>query len=794
MDAASWASVKAAFARVQEAGPEERPGLLAALDPATRIEVESLLGALAAAPASLADPVLAPFGPGATVGPYRLINEIGRGGMGTVYRAERVDGELQRQVAMKVAGDRIFAPEAQRRFIQERQILERLEHPNIVRLLDGGVAQGQRYFVMELAEGTPITTSCAERALTVAQRVGLFRQVCSAIQYAHQRLVLHRDIKPANVIVTAAGQVKVLDFGIAQIVQEGTLTADTSTAMHPMSFACASPEQLRGETLALTSDVYSLGTLLYEMLTGVNPQYRPDLSTADLLRRVLEAEPPRPSSVMRGVSRDLDAITLKALSKAPANRYQSVNELDSDLARWADGRPVTAVPPRAWYFARRFVRRNKLLTATAAALLVSVIVGVIVVTRQARAAERRFEDARRLVHSVVFDIQPRMESIPATLPLRKTLIDRTLAYLEAVSREAGNNVPLLRELSNSYVQLGVLQGDALASHLGDRQAAARHFEHAAALMGRALALAPEESGLLADASALNTRRSDFALQNETRKAAVDYAKAATALADRSLALTPGDPAALDARARAWFSHGRSMGNFEPDAALASYGRARAHYAQAATTSPVPPREAVLVELFTSNVYSIRGEAELSVRHARESLRMGQQILRARDQDQTARSDVAMAAGQLASTLHNSGREAEAVEYFTMSTDLREQILAADPDNVRARERLALAKGRFGTILARAGNFPTALTALQRSISLYEELQASGQLAATMEVDFAEILGHLGDYYQRTKNPIAACAAFRRASDIAEPANRRLPLTGMRKKILEFIRDELTRCR
>jgi eukaryotic-like serine/threonine-protein kinase len=794
MDAASWAAVKAAFVRVQEAGPGERPALLAGLDPATRSEVESLLAALAAAPSSLADPVAFTFAPGATIGPYRLLDEIGHGGMGTVFRAERVDGELRRHVALKVAGDRIFAPEAQRRFIQERQILERLEHPNIVRLLDGGVAQGQRYFVMELAEGTPITTHCQERRLPVAQRVELFRQVCAAIQYAHQRLVLHRDIKPANVLVTAAGQVKVLDFGIAQIVREGTLTADTSTAMHPLSFACASPEQLRGETLSLTSDVYSLGTLLYEMLTGVNPQYRPDLSTADLLTRVLEAEPPRPGSVVPAVPRDLDAITLKALSKVPAGRYQSVNELDADLGRWLDGRPVSAVPPRAWYFARRFVRRNKLLTATAVALLASVIVGGLVVTSQARTAERRFEDARRLVHAVVFDIQPRMESIPATLPLRKTLIEQTLTYLESVSRDAGNNVPLLRELANSYVQLGVVQGDALASHLGDRQAAARHFEQAASLMDRARALAPDDAALLADASVLDARRSDFALQNETREVAVRYATSATAHAERSLALSPGLAAGLDAQARAWFSHGRAMGNFEPDAALASYARARAHYATVAARGEVPPREAAQVELFTSNVQIVRKNGEEAVRHGREALRIAQQIQRAHPRDQIARSDLAMATGQLASVLVNSGHEPEASEYFRTAAQLREQILADDPDNVRARERVALAQGRLGTILARAGDYAPALAAIQRSISLYEGLQASGQLAATMEVDFAEVLGHLADYYERTSNAPAKCAALRRALPILETADRRQPLKGFRKQQLEYVRTELANCR
>ena len=561
-----------------------------------------------------------------------------------------------------------------------------------------------------------------------------------------------------------------------------------------MSFACASPEQLRGETLGLTSDVYSLGTLLYEVLAGVNPQYRPDVSTEEALRLVLEADPPRPSSLARAVPRDLDAITLKALAKAPGDRYQSVNELDADLGRWLDGRPVTAVPPRAWYSARRFVRRNRLLTATVLALAASVVVGVIAVTRQARTAERRFEDARRLVHSVVFDIQPKMESIPATLPLRKTLIEQTLTYLEAVSQDVGNNVSLLRELSNSYAQLAVIQGDALASNLGDRQAAAREFEQAAALMDRALTLAPKDPDLLADASALSTRRSDFALQNETREAAVRYAKAATTLAERSLALAPRAPAAIDARAKAMFAHGRALVSVEPDTALALLGEARAHFAQVSSTTGVPPREAGLVELHASNVFSLRGDAKGAPPYAREALRIAEHILRARPEDQTARFDVAGAAGQLASTLYNSGSEAEAVQYFNMSVDMREQILAADPDNVRARERLALAKGRIGTILARAKNFPAARVALERSISLYEGLKSSGQLAATMEADFGEVLGHLGDYYLRTANMPAACAAFRRAFDVLETASRRQPLTGLRKKMLEFNRDELAKCR
>ncbi len=793
MDAATWSTVKREFARVHEAAAEERPSLLAALNADVRREVQSLLAALEAAPPLLGGDQGGAFQPGAMVGPYRLLAELGRGGMGTVYRAQRADGELARQLALKVAGDLIFAPEAQRRFIQEREILAGLDHPNIVRLVDGGVAAGRRYFVMELAEGPTITTYCAEQRLSIAERVGLFREVCAAMHYAHQRLVLHRDIKPGNVVVRPDGQVRVLDFGIAQFVKADTLTADTRTVMHPMSLACASPEQLRGEPLALTSDIYSLGTLLYEVLTGRNPQYRGDASMEDVMRLVLEQEPPPPSRAARGVPRDLDAVTLKALAKAPAARYQSVSELDADLERWLAGRPVTAVPPGPWYVFSRFARRNKALTATAAALLVSIVAGGVVVTRQARVAERRFEDARQLVHAVVFDIQPRLESIPATLPLRKTLIDETLRYLEAVSRDAGTNVPLLRELANSYAQLGSIQGDALAANLGDRPAAARDFEQAEQLMSRALALAPADAGLLSDAAELRRRRSDFALQNDDRDAAVRLAESAVMLAEQSVALDPANAGALDARALAWFTQGRSVLNTDQDAALARFDKAREHFTRAAAGG-VPRREAGLMELYAADVFIKRGDAERAPRHAREALRIARAVLAAQPASQVARLDVASAAGQLASALFNTGSEAAAVEYFSMATEMREEILAADPTNVRARERLALSKGRFGTILARAGDFPAARAALDRAVSLYEGLQASGQLAPTMEPDFAEVLGHLGDYHQRSGNPRAACGAFQRAFDILEAANRRVPLTALRKQLLDFNRAELEKCR
>jgi tetratricopeptide (TPR) repeat protein len=593
--------------------------------------------------------------------------------------------------------------------------------------------------------------------------------------------------------VTVDGRAKVLDFGIAQVLHGDTARpSSTETALRPMSMACASPEQLRGERLSLASDVYSLGVLLYEVSTGVNPQFRPDATFDQNLQSALVDDPPPPSRVVRSLPRDLDAIVAKAMAKMPEARYPSVAELQADLERMLAGRPVLAVPPRPGYVLRRFVARNKGLTAIAAALAIAVAGGSAYYFRQARIEQRRFEDARRLVHAVVFDIQPQLEKVPGTLALRRTLIAETLTYLEAVSRDVGNNVPLLRELSNSYAQLGVIHGDAVASNLGDRVAAAREFARAAEFMDRALALAGDDPDLLAEASALDRRRSDFAIQGEQRDDAVRLAVSAVAHADRSLALAPERPAGLEARAMAWFAQGRALMGKDPDAALALFGRAAAHFA---STSPPDalPREAGLIEFYISDIFIKRSDAERGPAHAREALRLTQAALGRAPSDQRARHDVALAAGQLASGLFNAGSAAAAEGYFAMAVDMREQIAAADPENVRAIERLALSKGRFGTILARAGKFAPAQAAIERSVALYEGLQATGRLAPTMEADFAETLNHLGDYHRRRANAPAACAAFGRAVRLLQAAAARQPLPSSRQRQLDYVLGELETC-
>ena len=396
-------------------------------DPALRERLEQLLAADAAASDFLNDGAEAWLrsGPptpahvseesalalGDRVGPYRVIEELGRGGMGIVYRAERADGEFSQVVALKLVRRGFDGDDTTVRFRRERQILAQLDHPSIARLLDGGLhTDGRPYFAMELVEGEPITTYCDQRNLSIDARVRLFCRVCDAVQYANGRLIVHRDLKPANIFVSAAGDLKLLDFGIAKLLTDDDASASTEltgTGVRPLTPAYAAPEQLRGEPVSTATDVYALGVILCELLTA----RRPFASAGGGLDHVtLDAEPPRPSDVVirdrddaasideiahaRGLTPralaaclagDLDAIVLKALRREPARRYIGAGAFAEDLERFLQGRPVAARPEGRRYRAGKFVRRHRVGIAVAVSLVVSLLGGLAATTWQARA-------------------------------------------------------------------------------------------------------------------------------------------------------------------------------------------------------------------------------------------------------------------------------------------------------------------------------------------------------------------------------------------------------------------------
>ena len=428
---------------------------------------------------------------GKMLGNYRLIAEIGRGGMGAVYLAERADGEYQQKVALKVLQEGIFTPALVERFSQERQILARLSHPGITRLLDGGVTpDGRPYFVLEYVDGLPIDQYCAKHQLDTTAKLKLFLKVAEAVQSAHQQLVLHLDLKPANILVTPEGEPRLLDFGISRLLSEGEGgTRQVEATLRLLTPRYASPEQAQGLPLGVASDVFSLATLLYKLLTSHLPYAIDDTSPLEAARIISEVTPKPPSesasaTIAPELRGDLDIILLQGLRKEPERRYATVAAFAEDLRRHLASEPVLAHADSFTYRAGKFLRRNRIAVAAATVVLIILTGSFIAVERSAIAArrarvkaeaaettaERRLKDSQALAHSYMFDLLPALEDIPGTLKVRADVMNGALTYLKAMSAENSTDKVFEHELASAWFLISQLQGNSSRRNLGDRAA------------------------------------------------------------------------------------------------------------------------------------------------------------------------------------------------------------------------------------------------------------------------------------------------------------------------------------
>ena len=530
-----WPEIKALFESVADLAPAERaaPIATAALDDASRAELLSLLqhhDLAASGPAFLAEPASQllnanPARTGQRLGAWEIVRAIGSGGMGDVFEVRRADGQYDGRAAVKLLKRGMDSAAVLRRFAQERQALARLSHPHIARLLDAGVSDdGLPYFVLEYVDGRPIDE--AVRGLPLERRLALFLQLADAVVHAHRNLLVHRDLKPGNVLVDSEGSVKLLDFGIAKALdpmegRSGDVSGHTTVAgQRPYTPHYASPEQVRGEPVSTATDIYSLGVLLYQLLTGTRPTGRHAITPAEAARSVLEEQPTRPSrlsasealdpqwlSTRKRLEGDLDNILLKALQKSPERRYGSVDMLAADVRAYLEGRPVAARQASAWYVLSKFAGRHRwavlaglvggtgLVTGLAATLLQGRLAAALGVAglalglglamvqgwraERARArAESHVGELRKLTNRVVFDYFDAVENLPGSIKVREQMLADATQYLDNMEAQAAHDPKLAWELARIADRLARLQGSTYGEGLEQVEPADRNFTRA----------------------------------------------------------------------------------------------------------------------------------------------------------------------------------------------------------------------------------------------------------------------------------------------------------------------------
>ncbi len=730
---AFWDEVRDLFHAAAAAPPHERATLLANADTGVREEVQSLLAAhdepgefLDRSVWHLIDANERDRVAGSRVGPYRIVRPLGEGGMGTVFLAVREDADFSQRVAIKlVRGGEALV----QRFRQERQILAALDHPNIARLLDGGTTNdGLPYLVMEYVDGTPIDDFA--KSLSIAEKLHLFLQLCDAVQYAHRNLVIHRDIKPANVLVTHDGVPKLLDFGIAKLASPETTRSD-ATATRLMTPAYASPEQLLGRQVTTASDVYSLGLLLFQLLTDAPPF---DSST-----RTPDTEAPRASTHARALRGDLDTIIGCTLEVDPARRYGSVERLADDVRRHLSGHTVHARRPTFAYRASKFLRRNKLMVAAGIAIACVTAIAFMTTLHQKRIAERRFDEVRSLARSVVFEIHDAIAPLPGSTPARALLVRRALVYLDALAAEAEDNTELQIELAGAYTKIGDVQGLPYRANLGDTAGAMTSYRKAVRIAETVRESEPQNAeaiALLAEAwdrvglveqrslrweEALHAHQSARALLESLPPAAkrdVTLAHTWTAIGDctyigrhspraqdayeSALRVLERWPKSADVLMETGRAHQR-LGGFFTGTIVRDLPRAIQHHDAALHAleerSRLDPSDAMarrnfvdqmVMKATAQNMMKDGAGALESTSRALEELRA---LAAADPKNVEAQHDLAFALGEQAAALLSLGRNIEAARAYEEAIAIHARRLANDPNSEEDRRDLRRLRGQ-----------------------------------------------------------------------------------------------------
>jgi non-specific serine/threonine protein kinase/serine/threonine-protein kinase len=725
-----------------------------------------------------------PLAVGQNFGPYRVIREIGRGGMGRVYLAERADREFLKRVAIKLIKRGMDTDSVIRHFRNEREILASLDHANVGRLLDGGTSQdGLPYFVMEYIDGQPIDRFCDERKYSVTQRLQLFRKVCAAVAYAHQHLVIHRDIKPTNILVTADGDPKLLDFGIARLLRAGESDASgTMTGLHLMTPEYASPEQVLGLPTSTLTDVYSLGVVLYRLLTGGSPYTFRTGSPQDIAEAICHREPKRPSTAARELQSsdaapagggervrkqlqgDLDNIVLMAMRKEPHRRYQSVQQFSEDIRRHLECLPVAARDDTVRYRLAKFTRRHRpAVTAGAIAVLMMAfgIVATILEARRARVheqlarteqakAERRFNDVRKLAHSVLFDYHDAIKNLPGATPVRQMLVRDALQYVDNLASEAMGDRSLLRELASAYERVADVQGGSMEANLGNTAGAIESGKKALQIRASLLASDPKNNGLHRELASSYWKVGGLLWETGDMSGASDYVRQALRLRQD---LVKAEPANRALRSDLLTAYDR-MGM-------------------------------LLLE---------QGDASGALEHFRRSLEISTSAPQSERATESTRRAMSVAYEHIGSALLDMDDLAGALENNTRALSIRAALSHEFSLNSDYRRTLQVSYYNQGEILARLGRTRDALDSYRRDVAVGETFLRTDPSNEQSRGDLAYGLIRVGDMLFKLSRYLDALANYRRSEDLrskdvkADPAHlwKRSSLIEVKAKICKTL--------
>lgn len=714
------------------------------------------------------------------LGVYRIVREIGRGGMGSVYLALRDDDEYTREVALKVVKRGMDTEEVLRRFREERQILANLDHPFIARLFDGGTtAEGISYFAMELVEGCPVDVFCREHALDVKARCRLFLHILEAVSYAHRNLVVHGDLKPANIFITLEGTPKLLDFGVAKLV--GRDEDDAASRIFTPGYA--SPEQVRGTPVTTATDVYSLGAVFYELLSGKRSQPLDFDTPTRIERAICDLQAPRPSLVAKAIPVDLDCVVQMALQKEPERRYQSAEQFAEDVRRYLENRPVVARPDTTGYRARKFLVRNRVQVAMASIVAAALIGGLAVSlaqTRRARAeramadiqrkvalderaeaesarvseakqraladdqrgvaekerdeakrqkaiADQRLKDIMDLAGRTLFDAHSAIASLPGSIPARKKIVETTLSYLESMASHIGENDEMREALTEAYYKVSLIQGDPHGASLQDHAGAEESLHKAEAILLPAYHRHPNSPGLMLRWIEVQSGLADAANHSGKLQEGVHI----------YLELLP----------------------------------VTRRLARTCNDLPCETQEAVIETSLATSLFSV--DSEQGLKHADHGIELGRVLMARHPGNAEIEQALGVVMGVAASAYKIQGNLEKSGEYYRQSIEIREQLLLSDPANQSIRRNLLVAYGNYVLLLGvpwsqNLDRPNEARVYAQKAVAIARETVKADPQDATARRDLGMILGRLGMIDPEPGAAAASLASLEEAGDLIAP--------------------------